>query len=251
MDATTAHTLPASALLAWWTTSWLRGLVDTDSVLDVMAEAAPVHSVRSLPDSNWNTEGTGLLPLLGLVRSTGARVVGTALPGPGDLVGLAGPAAFNADATEAGEAFVAPTIGLGAVPNQVGAGITWTLHHMHRRPPLDVGEADRSLRTELNRAVDDLVALDVASWSPDTADELLDLAHHRQIVPPPGTPGVAGRLAARAVHLRSITALGLRDAGGSVTAADIAHRTQTLERLDRAARHALVAASSSDAWPEH
>lgn len=251
MDDASDPTLPPSALLAWWVSAWLRGLVDTDSLLDALTAASPVHSVVSAPQSGWKTEGSGLSPLLGLLLRTEAEMVGVALPGPGDLTGLAGPTGFNAAALETGEALVVPLVGLGAVPHRVGSGTTWTLHRVNRRPPADVGEADRTLRAELNHVIDELVELDVVSWSPRTADELIELGHAPDLSAPDGIPAVAVRLASRAVHLRTITAHATNDADGAVSAHEMTRRTTALERLDRAARRALAAACSSDAWPEH
>lgn len=242
--------LPEAGHMAWWVHAWLRGLVPTDTVLEHLHAMAPVQSVRSVGEGGPQAEGAGLLPLLGLLRREDVRHVGASFVVPGDPAGLAGPREFNTDALEANQAFLAPLAEVGAVPRRVGAGLTWTLHRAHRRPPGDVGEADRHLRTTLNRALDALVDLDIASWSPDTADDLSELARAPELEPPPGVPPVAARLASRSLHLWAITERALGDAGGATSSALTNLRGDVLEQLGGAARHALAASCSSDAWPE-
>lgn len=248
---------PASMLLAWWGTAWLRGLVPTDDVVDVMTEHAGIHSVREhLPlrpeaggSARPEVEGTGLLPLLAAVRRAGARELGATYPVEGDPLGLGGPRDFNLDATDVGEALLCPAAGLGVVPHTVGAGTTWTVHEARPRPLPDLGEADRGLRTGLLSALRTLEQLDVASWSPDAVDEVLDLCRAPDLSPAPGTPGRVLDLADRALRARHVAALALRDHGGAVTAPEVMARAEAVGELDRWARAALAAASSPWCWP--
>lgn len=245
--------LPSSLLLAWWGTAWLRGSTVTDDVLDAMAAQGSVHSVRPHPDVTASDvaplEGAGLVPLLAGVRRAGATALGATFPAEGDPLGLAGPRGFNLDATEVGEALLVPDAGLGVVPHVVGSGTTWTVHLARPRPVPDLVEADRWLRATLLRTLDTMERLDVASWSPDAADEALDLRRDRELPPAPGVPARALDLAVRALRARRITEAALRDHGGAVTAAEVDARASAVQELDRVARAALAAAASPWCWP--
>lgn len=244
---------PASTLLAWWGTAWLQGLASADELLDAMEDVAPVHSTEASPadpSGAWDgVAGPGLIHFLGALRRAGAQQLGATFPGEGDPIGLGGPRAFNQDATEAGEALLCPEAGVGAVPHHVGSGVAWVVHSCRSRPVPDVAEADRTLRGVLLATVEALERLDVAAWSSDATDALLDLA---RIPETPSVPGVGQRpraVAARAVSASHIAALALRDHGGATTAAETAARATAVRELDRAARGALTAASSPWCWP--
>lgn len=241
--------MPVSAVLAWWGTAWLRGLASTDEVLAAMAARVPVHSVRSHGPEVPQLDEPSLMPLLALWRSSGATSLSLALPVEGHPLGLGGPRALNAAATEAGEAVLATEVGLAVVPYEVGAGVTWTLHEARRRQLADLGEADRGLRTSLLRTLDALERLDVASWSPDAADHLLNLRHLPEVEPAPGIPEAAHGLAARASQAWAIVDAAFADHGGAISALEVARRADALADLGRAARTALVAACSPEVWP--
>lgn len=244
--------LPGALLLAWWATAWLRGLTSTDDVLDALRLHSAVHSVRVHPGAAPGTEsfeGVGLLPLLAGVRRAGATAVGATFPAEGDPLGLGGPRDFNLDATEVGEAVLVREAGLGVVPHTVGAGTTWTVHAARPRPLPDLAEADRGLRSTLLATLDAMERLDVASWSPETADELLDLQGPSGLPEVPATPRRVLDVADRALRARRITEAALRDHGGAVSAAEVGARARAVQELDRAARVALAAAASPWSWP--
>jgi hypothetical protein len=238
--------LPPSARLAWWGTAWLRGRVVTDLVVDAVLGDDATHAVAGLPGTD-RTET--LVVALGRLRAAGASGVGAAFPVEGDPVGLGGPAAFNADALEAGEAVVAADAGLGLVPHRTGAALTWTAHPAARRQLPDVGEADRQLRGALIETANALARLDVARWRPEVADELLNLRHRPEITAPAGVPPRCVDLAARGLQAIAITDLALEDDGGAVSASEILAREAALRPLARAGRRALVAACSPEVWP--
>ncbi|MDT9592414.1 hypothetical protein RDV89_05010 [Nocardioides zeae] len=238
------HDTPVSLTLAWWGTSWLRGLSSPDDLLDALAQHGVRHVVAALDGPS-----TPLLEALGLLRAGGATQLGAAFGAPGDPVGLGGPAAFNAAALEAEEAVVAPDLGVGWVPAGVGAAVEWTAHAAHRRPLPDVGEADRGLRSGVLVAADALARLDVARWNPDLADELMDLARADALVAPPGVPARCVSLAARALRMLRLTELAGRDHGGALSAAETQARHDVLEQLARHARRGLTAAGSPEVWP--
>lgn len=238
--------LPASARLAWWATSWLRGLVVTDLLIDAVLGDDATHAVAGLPGAD-GTET--LVAALGRLRAAGATGVGAAFPVEGDPVGLGGPRAFNDAALEAGEAAVVLGTGLGLVPVTVGAAVTWSAHLAERRQLPDVGEADRALRAALIEAADTLARLEVARWRPEIADRLMNLRHREPVDAPPGVPARCVDLAARGLQALAITDLALGDDGGAVSAHEIGGRRGALVPLERAGRRALVAACSPEVWP--
>lgn len=245
--------LPDALLLAWWGTAWLQGHTSTDDLLDAMQETTAVHSVRPSAEAEsqpgLDVEGTGLVPLLGALRRARATQLGATFPAEGDPLGLGGPLTFNRDATEVGHALLCPDAGLGAVPHRVGSGLVWTVHPARPRPLPDLAEADRGLRTTLLHTVDALERLDVASWSPAAADEVLNL-HHRPVAPQvPGVPLRARDLAMRAISAHAVAEAALQDHGGAVSAAEVVARAEAVRGLDRAARVALTAAASAWCWP--
>src|SRR5215203_1051026 len=69
-----------------------------------------------------------------------------ALPLPGSLAPLRGPAAFNLAAVEQGEAVVASSAGIGLVPMRIGHAVQWRIFVAERPlPPSGPHEAERAL----------------------------------------------------------------------------------------------------------
>jgi hypothetical protein len=218
--------LPVSARLAWHVTSWLRGHESTDEL----------------------TSSFGLdLDQLAELRRSGSDGVGLALPRPGDLLGLGGPADLNAAAMDAGEAVIGRGVGL--VPRRQGSALWWERYDAGPRQVPDLGEADRALRAGTLTAADTLARLDVAHWQPRLADEFLDLARPDGLIGPAGIPAAAVSLAGRAGRAMRIAELGLADEGGATGATEMSARREVLMALERTARRALVAACSADVWP--
>jgi hypothetical protein len=220
-----------SARLAWFVSAWLRGDVAPDDVLDAVVGDDAAHDVTGL-------DGPDSMPLviaLGRIRAAGAESAGLALPWPGTSAGLGGPAAFNAEAIDAGQAVVLSGAGLGLVPHRAGAGVVWRCLSANRRQLADLGEADRALRASMAQTATALAMRDVARWRPEVADELMNLRHRPAYAAPPGTPPRAVELAGRAVQ-----ALGI---------VDLAPDIDDLRPLGGAARAALVAACSPECWP--
>ncbi|HWJ83480.1 MAG TPA: hypothetical protein VNS55_14670 [Nocardioides sp.] len=235
--------IPASGRLAWWGTAWLRGLVGPDDLLDAVLAEDAAHVVGGPGDSQ------ALVPALAAARNAGAEAVAAVFPAPGDPVGLRGPAALTAAAIEAGEAVLLLGGGLGWVPTAVGRAVEWTTYDAARRPPPDLGEADRDLRAAVRDVADDLARLDVARWRPEVADLLHDLRGGDPLPAPPGVPARAHDLARRALHLVPVVDLALADDGGAVSATEMGARRGALAPLDRAVRRALTASFGPDGWP--
>jgi hypothetical protein len=234
-----------SGRLAWWGTAWLRGLVVTDLVIDAVLADDATHVVAGLPGTETPVP---LARALAELRLAGATGVGLALPAPGDPVGLGGPPDLNAAALDAAEA--AGSGGLGLVPRRVGAAVEWTSYPALPRQLSDVGECDRALRLALQQAAGALADLEVARWRPEVADELLNLRHRPELVPPPGIPGRCVELAGRALQALAIVDLALEDDGAALSASEAAARRGALAPLGAAARRGLVAACSPEVWPD-
>lgn len=238
--------LPAAARLAWWGTSWLRGHVVTDLLLDAVLGPDATHVVVDLPGAD-GTEA--LVAGLARLRTLGATEVGAAFPVEGDPLGLGGPRTFNAEALEEGEAVVVAGTGLGLVPQRTGAAIAWRAMPAERRQLPDVGDADRELRAALLSTANALARLDVAKWRPEVADRLMNLRHRAPVEAPPGVPGRCVDLAERGLQASEIVELALEDDGGALSSYEVEQRRSALTPLDRAGRRALTAACSPEVWP--
>lgn len=238
-----------SARMAWWLSAWLRGDASPDDVRDAVVGDDAAHDLIGLPEA---TDSLSLVLSLGALRRTGARSAGLALPVFGDLTGLGGPSTFNAAALEVGEAVILDGADLGLVPARAGAGVVWQVLPAGRRALTDLGEADRNLRMAVTSTATTLVDLDVATWRPEIADELMNLRQVPTHAAPVGTPQRAVDLAGRAMQ-----ALGIADLAEMVgqddetlPANEAVRRVEALRPLGQAGRRALVAACSPEAWPD-
>jgi hypothetical protein len=87
-----------------------------------------------------------------------------ALPVPGSLAPLRGPAPFNLAALDHGEAVVASTAGVGLVPIRVGQAIQWRIFAAERPlAPSSPHEAERALNEVVIEAAATLSRLEVAA----------------------------------------------------------------------------------------
>lgn len=229
-----------SLRLALWFSAWTRDTLSLDSARDAIVGQDAAHVVAGLPGHDAPVP---LILALGVLRGAGATSAGVAFPVPGDPLGLAGPAGFNGEALDAGEAVLLTGADLGLVPVRAGAGVLWQcLPAQTRRQVPDLAEADIALRQALPRAADALAALDVARWRPEVADALMD--RRTQVLDdlPAGLSSRAERMLAAGMRCRRIVGLALADDGGAVAAHEADARRRALDPLDQAARRALVAA---------
>lgn len=178
-----------------------------------------------------------------VMRAKGTGV-GVALPIAGDLLGLRGPAVFNALAVDTGEAVLLHGTGLGLVPAVDARTVLWQAAPAEHGPPLDRAEEGRRLRQVLVTTTTELTRLDVASWQPEIPDLLMNVRHRPDLPLPPGTGPRAVEDLERAVLCLEIVALALRDDGGAASAYEIDERRRCLTDLDRAARRVAVAVCS-------
>lgn len=229
---------PPSLLLSVWLESAHLGRVDpADVAARVRGDAPnslvvmPGGDVHPLEDvvASWTAEG---------IRAT------LALPTPGDLVGLAGPAGFNEAATEAGEAVVLPTLALGLVPGEDARTQVWRGYVATPPPYVEPAEAGRLLRQALLEATGRLQDLDVARWQPEIPDILLNLQHGSGVPLPRHWDPRRTDTVHRGLLCREVVSLALDEHGGAVSAYEMEQRRKALRDLDVASRRALVGACS-------
>jgi hypothetical protein len=235
--------LPASARVACWLNAWLAGREGADSVIAGIADRTrSVEFVGPEP-------GSRIAPalFLGELRRWGVRRASSALPVPGDPLGLGGPPDFNAEAIEAAEGVVLHGAELGLVPVVSATVTSWLV--TRAVPPAylpPVADAGRELRTAMVAAADELARLDVASWRPEVAEDLEVLRRPaRDVEAVPFAAPECARLASDALRALTIVGIARSDRSGAVAAWEVDRRAAALLPLDRAARSGLVAASSS------
>lgn len=236
-------TVPSCARVACWLNAWVARRRSADDVIGGLLDGrASVEFVEP-------TERQSLSPamVLGALSRLDVRRVSASLPTPGDLTGLGGPAAFNADALDAGEAVLWHGAAIGFVPVSVGRSTSW--RGSPATPPAylpDVATADRDLRRSLTDAAEALARLDVASWSPDVADALLNVrAPATDDAGLPFASPLAASTALAGVRCGQIADLALDDEGGALSSRQAEQRRHVLVPLRRSARAAVVAACSS------
>ncbi len=235
-----------SARFVAWANAMLAGRVSPDlAAAEVTGRDGP-HRVDGLPDGDGQTLPV-VLARLAVHASPDVRLV---LPVPGDPTGLPGPGPFTAVALAAGEAVRLPG-GWGLVPSPDGAGTRWAAHRTGDdvwpppgAPAPGLAEADRALAETLREATQVLDRLDLARLDADRAEDLARLRSGRLDGDglAPGYPERAVSVLVRARRLRIIVRLATLDEGAAVTAAQARDRLDALRPLDRAARHAEMAA---------
>src|SRR5215204_5031938 len=160
-----------------------------------------------------------------------------ALPVPGSLAPLRGPAAFNLAAVEQGEAVVASAAGLGLVPIRVGQAVQWRIFTAERPlAPSSPYEAEQALNEVVLDAAATLSRLEIAGGArPTPAAEVL-LA-----------PGYSKRqrvTAQRAARLLAACDAALLDDGASISSFEADRRARELRRVRAKAGDALGSAVS-------
>ncbi len=239
--------LPRSARLAAWADCWLAGQVTLDEVIVRVQGDDEPHTVTGLP-----TGPETLSAVLGSLRAGGTRALQVALPRPGDPQGLAGPPELTIEAIAAGEAVLCvgapvalvPAIRSFGSPGDYGHLVNWAWWNAVPPPPgPGFQDAERTLSEKLLAAATTLADLDFAAWRPEITRVLEDIRSNAAAQPLPRTfPPAAQALAARAVRVLTVVAVALDDDGRALTAAAAQARHEALGALERAARHALVAA---------
>jgi hypothetical protein len=247
-----------AARLAVWGTAFLREEAPLDQVVAAVEGSDEPHLVccgMSAPDEMAET----LLDL----RAAGVPGLRLALPAPGDLLGLTGPPEVNRAVLAAGEAAVAlptpaadavpvlvPTVTVFGPPGDQGHCVTWRrLQAAAGLPDVPtLGEADRALRSAMAEATDRLRRLDAAPWG-DGSQPAAAARERRGVTMPGSADPRAMAVADQALAVLTLVEVARRDDGGAVSAHTAAARAAVLGPLERAARHALVAACTPSLAP--
>jgi hypothetical protein len=147
-----------------------------------------------------------------------------ALPVPGSLAPLRGPAPFNLAALDNGEAVVASTAGVGLVPIRVGQAIQWRIFAAELPlAPLSPHEAERALNEVVIEAAATLSRLDVAAGARPALAGGVTLA--------PGYSTRQRATAERAARLIAACDAALLDDGASITSFEAERRAAELRRV--------------------
>lgn len=161
-----------------------------------------------------------------------------ALPRPGKLGPLRGPAPLTRAALAAGAAVVPVAGGPAWVPTRVGPAIQWLLTSAERPfPPPSAAEQEHALTLAIRQATGVLAELGMVSGQrPESTGLLLPAAY----------PARQRHSADRALRLVEVCEAGLADESGLLHAHAVELRARTLRMLLNAALDSLEA---SCAWP--
>jgi hypothetical protein len=250
--------LPRSALLALWARPTLTGQANLGALLRAVQGDDEPHEVDASAASGLGTLAAPgrLAELVQALRAAGAHGLRVALPAPGDLLGLPGPAAANLEAVDAGECAVVvggpplllvPVVEEFGSVYEVGHLVTWRVLDCNpplAPPSLSVAQAERELREGLVEATELLDDLDVSRWRPEAADRIASLRGGKGPgdLLPPGTDPRAARVLDLAWRVRGIVELAREDDGAAVNAFEATRRDEPLRALEQVSRRALVAA---------
>lgn len=237
-----------------WGNAVLAGLVSPDTAAERIC-GRDCHRVLG-----WAGMEESTLPVtLARLRTAGVTGLRLVLPVPGDVHGLPGPADFNVEALDAGEAVLLDgREAWGLVPAVLeenpddcpGTGVHWHAKRVHP-VPLDtpsLAEAERELAETMRAATEALDALEVARWRPEAADRISAIrSGNGADVLAPGYPPRAHRVLALAQRVSAIAALAADDDGAAFNLHGMAGREAELRPLARAARRAQLAAYNSAA----
>lgn len=209
----------------------------SDAVAAVIGVDVAHHVVD--PDHVLGLDPLRATELAGCLGPVAAREHETwvlALPSPGALGGLRGPAQLNRAALEAGEVAVATTGGLALVPHRVGQAVQWRIFPAERPVPPPVPyDAERQLNEVVLRAAQSLAELDVAGGSrPRLAGATL-------------APGYSARQQAtadKAARLLVACDAALASDGAAISAFEADARFRELRLVRSAAAEAICAAAT-------
>lgn len=238
-------TLPACARLSLWVTAAWAGHLDLDDAVR-----------RAMPDVD---EVHGALDRLALWQDFGERVLGCALPRPGDLTGMPrGSLNFTGAAADSGECVYVPALGGALVPTietygpegDTGTQITWTAYDceptpVHQLESLQESQIERDLAELVREATAAFETLDVQPWAGSTARAEVDsrVRDHDWGLPP-GLPGRAHRILVLAGSIASAVDVALAESP-AVHGHDDGARHALLLRLQAGADRALAQATTS------
>lgn len=221
-------TLPVCVRLSLWVTAAWAGHLDLDEAVR--------HAMPDVDDVQ------GDLVRLSLWQDFGERVLGCALPRPGDLTGMPrGAPDFTGAAADAGECVYVPAIGGALVPTieaygpegDVGTQVTWAAYDceptpVHLLESLQERQIERDLTQLVRDATSAFETLDVQPWAGSTARASVDSrVRDSEWGLPPGLPGRAHRILVLAGSIGAAVDVALED-------------SPAIGRHDNGARHALL-----------
>jgi hypothetical protein len=216
-------------------------LVDERAVAEVIGADVAHHVVD--PDGVLDLDPDRATPLDDAFATLVAREPDRwllALPLPGMLAPLRGPAPFTTAALATGVAVVAAGGGVGLVPHRVGHAVQWRVFAAARPfAPPTLYEAERELSEAVLRATTTLSRLDVAAGARPRTGDGPTLA--------PGYPPRAHATAGRAARLLAACEAALETDGAAITLYEADLRSRELRGVRSAAGQALCAAAG---WPE-
>ncbi len=237
--------LPASARLSLWVTAAWAGHLDLQDAVR-----------RAMPDID---AVGGDLDRLTLWQDLGERVLGCALPRPGDLTGMPrGSMDFVGHAVDVGECVFVPAIGGALVPQleefgregDTGTRCDWTAYDceptpVHQLESLQESQIERDLAQLVGDATEAFDTLDVRPWAGSTARAEVDARMgDREWGLPPGLPGRAHRALVLAGSIGAAVDVALGDSP-AVDRHDHGARHQLLLTLRSGADRALAQATTS------
>lgn len=229
------------------------------------------HVVRlAVPHKPFDPLGQDVSPSLAtptalpdlLLGLGGAVEHAAVLPRPGDPMGV--PPSWSAAMLEAGEGLLVRTASRCAVlvpvertfgnPWEHGCLVTWSVDLDLGTPAPELllagvsslSQARRDIQHALSEAIDALAELDVARHRPEIAEDLVDISEASlpARLLPPGLEPRRLEVLERAARVLAIVDLARTEPGATVTVAEEDQRAKVLREVDRAARHALAAASA-------
>jgi hypothetical protein len=272
----------------------MAGAAAPDDVLDALSQWTQSHSVTAydsvaaertgLP---WpDLDNAGAVSLLQTMRTlarpaTAQPAIALALPVPGDVRGLPPGTQFGRDATAAGEAVIVgdARAAIGVVPDfqypdeypddyadspddefdVEPCGLSWTVYSLDAVPltaPIDLGEAEYTLRDAVRSAADAMGALRAGTSGADVSDprrlveQVLDSMRAHRI--PDHAPTRAVRVLENAAHVDAIITVssglipsGLQSSSEVRLAGDA---LRPLTGVVRSARLAAIDAVLRSAW---
>lgn len=255
-SSTTALHAPTRCLrLVAWGNAVLLGRASPDTAADRVVAGDLPHRVQTVPGGCPDT----LTVALARLSTQGVRGLRLVLPAPGDPVGLPGPGGFSTGAMGLGAGVLVESsaggLASGLLPAIVDAAVLWTAHEVPAVAALPVpslAEAERELAVAVREATDLLDRLDLARWDPTAAPALEALRDGRLDgdLLAPGYPGRAVKVLAQARRMAALVELALTCEGAAVTAGQTRARRAALVPLERAARHAQVAAANAVLEPD-
>lgn len=238
-------TLPVCVRLSLWVTAAWAGHLDLDEAVR--------HAMPDVDDVR------GDLARLGLWQDLGERVLGCALPRPGDLTGMPrGAPDFTGAAADAGECVFVPAMGGALVPTidtygpdgDVGTQITWDAYDceptpVHQLESLQERQIERDLAELVRDATSAFETLDVQPWAGSTARSHVDSrVRDSEWGLPPGLPGQAHRILVLAGSIGAAVDVALEDSP-AIGRHDTGTRHALLLRLQAGADQALAQATTS------